>query len=303
MLAATPVPHRMRASLTGLWSVPADRRWYVLAAVLVASGLVHLVVWWLRGGPWAGPVSFRKPFTFGLAFGVTLATLTWVTTYVAIRARTRDVLLALFAAACVVEVVVITVQSWRGVPSHYNNTTPVDAVFAYTAAGGGAVLVVITMLFAIAALRPAPAVPPSMLLAVRAGFLSFVTALLIGAAMIAIGVVQTRTASLDAAYAATGGLKSGHAATMHGILILPAVAWLASFTGWPEARRVRVVGLACAGYLLAAGAVVVETVLGADPLAPLQAPAASVLVGLGAVGLLAAGILTLTGLRTTSPAR
>lgn len=230
-----------------------DRRLYVLAGVLVASGLVHLVVWLVLGGPWTGPVSWRKPFTFGLAFGVTLATVTWVTGHV--RLRARPVLLTVFAVACVAEVAVITVQAWRGVPSHFNTTTPVDAVFAYTAAGGGAVIIAVTAAFLVAAFRPAPAVAPSMRLAVRAGFVAFAAALLIGAAMIAIGVVQSRTVSLAAAYTAAGGLKSGHAATMHGILILPALAWLASRTGWSEARRVRVVALGCAGYLLAAGAV------------------------------------------------
>ncbi len=263
-----------------------DRRLYALAGLLVASGLVHLVVWLLLGGPWSGPVSWRKPFTFGLAFGVTLATLTWVTGY--LRLRSRPTWLAVFAAACLAEVVVITVQAWRGVASHFNLTTPVDAAFAYTAAGGGAVIIGVTAVFAVAAFRPNPAVAPSMRLAVRAGFVSFAAALVIGAAMIAIGVVASRTVSLDAAYAATGNLKSGHAATMHGILILPVLAWLAARTDWPEARRVRLVALGCAGYLFAAGAVVVETALGVDVVTPSPA---WVPVTVGAVGLLAAGVM------------
>lgn len=266
-----------------------DRRLLALAALLVASGLVHLVVWLVLGGPWTGPVSWRKPFTFGLAFGVTLATVTWVTGYALLR--WRGVLLGVFAAASVTEVAVITVQAWRGVPSHFNTTTPVDAAFAYTAAGGGAVIIAVTAVFAVAAFRAIPAVAPSMLLAVRAGFAAFAVALLIGAAMIAIGVVTSRTASLDAAYAATGGLKSGHAATMHGILILPVLAWLASHTGWSEAHRLRVVAIGCAGYLLAAGAVVAETALGADAWQPSQAPAASALVVLGTLALAAAGVM------------
>lgn len=266
-----------------------DRRLYALSALLVASGLVHLVVWLVLGGPWTGPVSWRKPFMFGLAFGVTLATVTWVTGH--LRLRACPALLVVFAAACVAEVVVITVQAWCGVPSHFNLTTP---VFAYAAAGGGAVIIVVTAVFAVVAFRPDPDVAPSMRLAVRAGFVSFAAALLIGAAMIAIGVVQSRTVSQAAAYAATGDLKSGHAATMHGILVLPVLARLAGRTGWSEARRVRVVALGCAGYLLAAGTVVVATVLGVDVVAPSPA---WVPVGLGAAGLLAAGGVTLGSVR------
>lgn len=263
-----------------------DRRLYVLSGLLVASGLVHLVVWLVLGGPWTGPVSWRKPFTFGLAFGVTSATITWVTGYLTLRSRA--VWLAVFAAACVAEVAVITVQAWRGVASRFNLTTPVDAAFAYTAAGGGAVIIGVTAVFAVAAFRANPAVAPSMRLAVRAGIATFAAALLIGAVMIAIGVVQSRTASLAAAYAATGNLKSGHAATMHGILVLPVLAWLAARTDWPEARRVRLVALGCAGYLVAAGAVVVETAPGVDVAVPSPA---WVPVALGAAGLLAAGVM------------
>jgi len=48
------------------------------------------------GGPWDGPVSWRKPTTFGVAFGLTLATITWVTTFVPMRERTRRIALTDF---------------------------------------------------------------------------------------------------------------------------------------------------------------------------------------------------------------
>ncbi|HEY0807832.1 MAG TPA: hypothetical protein VGD84_22390, partial [Pseudonocardiaceae bacterium] len=224
-----------------------DRRAYAIAAVLFGSGLFHLLMQAVIGGSWDGPVSWRKPTTFGVAFGLTLATITWVTRFIAMRPRTRARLLTVFAIACIAEVTVITVQAWRGVPSHFNVSSQLNAAFAYTAAGGGAILIITTILFARAAYRPNPAVPPSMRLAVRAGFVAFLCALAIGAFMIFLGVRETRTVSQEAAYSVAAAFKSGHAATMHGILILPALAWLASFADWPEARRVRVVALACLG--------------------------------------------------------
>jgi len=274
-----------------------DRRCYAIAAVLCASGLAHLVVQAVVGGPWDGPVSWRKPTTFGVAFGLTLATITWVTTFVAMRPALRARLLAVFALACVVEVTVITVQAWRHVPSHFNETTPLNAVFAFSAAGGGAILIVTTIVFARAAFRANPAMAPSMRLAVRAGFVAFLSALAIGAFMIVLGVRTERTVSQAAAYTVDAAFKSGHAATMHGILILPAIAWLLSYVDWPEARRVRVVALACLGYFLAAGVVVVDTFVAVDPLALTSAPliattlaAAGVLVLLTAVGVTVAGL-------------
>jgi hypothetical protein len=280
-----------------------DRRCYTIAVVLFGSGLAHLIVQAVVGGPWDGPVSWRKPTTFGVAFGLTLATITWVTTFVPMRARTRKIALTGFAGACIAEVTVITVQAWRGVPSHFNVTTPLNAVFAYTAAVGGALLIATSVLFASAAVRRNPVIPPSMRIAVRAGFAAFLVALAIGALMIFLGVRDTRTVSQAAAYTVGAAFKSGHAATMHGILILPMLAWLTSFVDWPEARRVRIVALGCLGYGLAAGVVVVDTFIAVNPLAPLNAPLiTSVLAGGGIVALLAAGVLAVRGL-LTRPAR
>ena len=108
---------------------------YVISALLVVSGLVHLGVLLVTHGSWHGPVSWRKPMTFGLSFGLTLATITWLSSYVRLRAW----LLGGFAAACVLEVALITVQAWRRTPSHFNLSTPLDGVIARTLAAGGAV--------------------------------------------------------------------------------------------------------------------------------------------------------------------
>jgi hypothetical protein len=53
------------------------------------------------------------------------------------------------------------------------------------------------------------------------------------------------------AYQLGGFLKPVHAVSLHGILVLPALAWLLGRTGWDEARRTRVVALAVAGYAVA----------------------------------------------------
>jgi hypothetical protein len=51
---------------------------------------------------------------------------------------------------------------------------------------------------------------------------------------------------------------------MHGILLLPGLAWLLSFTEWSEQRRVVVVWVAAAGYLVLIGVVTVATILGLE---------------------------------------
>ncbi len=221
----------------------------VVAAVLVASGLVHLGVFVADDRPWHGPLSWRKPFTFGVSFGVTLASVVWVTSSLRMPARRRALLLAVLAIDCVVEVAGITVQAWRDQPSHLNTTTPLNAAVAMGLAAGGAVLVVVLGSFAVPALRGQVDGPPSMVLAVRAGFALLLAGLASGAAMIARGAVaRARGDAADRVYAVTGFLKDVHGVTLHGVLVLPALAWLLAHTSLPERSRVRVVGVAVAAY-------------------------------------------------------
>jgi hypothetical protein len=72
-----------------------------------------------------------------------------------------------------------------------------------------------------------------------------------GAVMIARGVIDVNSGDQQQAYEDVGFLKPVHGVSLHGLLVLPAVAWLLSHTGWDEARRTRVVAFTAAGYGLA----------------------------------------------------
>lgn len=228
-----------------------ERLCLATAAVLFASGLFHLGVFAVAGGPWDGPVSWRKPATFGLSFGLTLAALTWVTSYVRTGPRERAALLGLLAADSVLEVAGITLQAWRKVSSHLDMETPFDSAVSMTLAVGGALLVVILTRFAAAAFRRPPSGPAGMALAVRAGFAILLVALASGAAMIARGVLLTRTGHQLAAYASTAPLKPLHGVSLHAVLVLPGLAWLLARTELGAARRERAVAAATGCYLLA----------------------------------------------------
>lgn len=230
---------------------PVERLCHATGALLVLSGLVHLVVFLVDGGPWDGPVSWRKPFTFGVSFGLTLITVTWVTSYLHVGARLRGLLLAVFAADCVVEVAGITLQAWRHVPSHLNTETPFDTAVAMTLALGGAVLVVVLCTFAGAAFRHRPGGPLGMATALRSGFAILIVALLSGAAMIARGTVLSRAGHQQAAYHSTAPLKPLHGVGLHAVLVLPALAWLLSRTPWSDTTRQRVIYAAVGGYAAA----------------------------------------------------
>ena len=273
-----------------------ERACYLVALVLVASGIFHLGVLLATGGTWSGPLSWRKPTTFGFSFGLTVATLTWVLSFLPMARRTRARLLTAFAAASAVEVAGITTQAWRRVPSHFippDRATGLDALAAVAAASGAVVIVAVVVTSTVLALRRHDELAPGMLLALRVGFLALLLAMAIGVLMLAGGQVLTRTqGDVAPAFAFTAVLKPGHAATMHGVLVLPAIAWLLRFTDGSEAFRLNVVRLAAAGYGAFAAVVVAETLVGVDPLgaAPLIARALPVL---GLAALVAAVAITL----------
>ena len=238
-------------SITRARPLSVERVCYLVAEVLCASGLFHLVVFALAGGPWDGPISWRKPSTFGLSFGLTLAAVTWLAALLPLADRTRRVLLLAFAADSCIEVAGITLQAWRRVPSHVDMQGSFNTAVSMCLAAGGAVLLLVLGCMATAAFRGDSSQPPSMRLALRAGFATLIVGLLSGAAMIARGVALVKTGHQFEAYHAVGFLKSVHFVSLHGVIVLPAVAWLAARLSWPEPKRIRTVMFAVGCYAAA----------------------------------------------------
>jgi hypothetical protein len=272
-----------------------ERTAYVVGGVLFASGLVHVGVLLVTGRTWTGPISLRKAATFGLSFGLTLATVAWATSFLSMRESARTALLRVFTVACVVETVLVSMQAWRGVPSHFNFETPFDNVVAMTLAAGGGVIIITALGFAGATVVGTGAMSPSMRLAVRSGFLILLVALGVGAVMIARGVVEARGGQPELAYTTAGELKPVHAVAMHAILVLPALAWLLKFSGWDERVRMWLVSSGAGGYLVLTAVVAIESFAGQSPFgAPaletaISAVALVVLVGSGVAAV--AGVL------------
>ncbi|HEY7564752.1 MAG TPA: hypothetical protein VIA81_07500, partial [Acidimicrobiia bacterium] len=156
-------------------------------AALFASGLIHALIAGGTGASWSGAVSMRKPVTFGISMGLALWTCGWIIDRLPSRPRLESALAWLLAGSGLIEVVLITVQAWRGVPSHFNFTTAADgAVFA--------VMGVMILMFVVAFVgltiwafvnRPAD---PSTRLVVFAGMFLMLLGLGIGQWVINLGV-------------------------------------------------------------------------------------------------------------------
>jgi hypothetical protein len=228
---------------------------YACAALLVVSGLFHLGVYVVDGGPWEGPVSWRKPVVFGLSFGIAVATITWFMTFLRPHRVVGWVVLGLYSLAAIGEVFLISMQRWRGVPSHFNESTLFnEMVFSYmgmlvTLIGALTVAVAIWVWFRLDA-------PASLALAIRLGLVLMLVSQVVGIQMIAEG---------GNTFGAAGAMKLPHAVTLHAAQVLPALALLLLAAPGKELSRVRTVELGVAGYVAVTGATLVQTYAGRAP--------------------------------------
>jgi hypothetical protein len=195
--------------------------------------------------------------TFGLSFGLTLITIAWVSSFLQIGDRTRARLLGVFALASSVETALVSMQAWRGVPSHFNMETAFDGTVAQMLAAGGAVLVAILVCLTVLAFRSNQTTPNGIRIAIRSGFLILLGSMATGGLMIAKGMRLVFTGHAEAAYMTGGSLKPLHGVMMHAILVLPLLAWLMTLTDWSEQTQRSIVLMAVAGYALIVAVVMV----------------------------------------------
>ncbi len=279
----------MRRTLVGYWrdAEGYQKFGYLVAAVLIASGVFHTGVFLIDNRPWTGPLSWRKAISFGFSFGITTLCLTWVMSFLPRRRSLNWLLMGALGIAVLAEVSLVTMQAWRGVPSHFNFATPFDAaVFFWMGATIGVVgiVVIVITLWSLFSLRA----PRSMAWAIRSGLILLLAGQAVGGLMIASGnakVLDRATGEFLAERVAgasimspQGQLKVPHAVSIHGLQVLPLLAWLLMFTRYDEARRTRITQLGVLGYL-GLGAVSAAQAFGGSALADLTPGTALVLSG------------------------
>ncbi len=222
---------------------PRARQFVVVGGILVASGLAHASVQVVHGGAWEGPVTWRKPILFGVSGGLTSLSLGWV--WAALPARRGDrVLAAATAWALFVEVLLIDLQRWRGVASHFNRATPLDS-FLYDAMGWLIVFVSLVIVdLTVRLFSGRPDLAPDMRMAARAGMVFLAISCGLGVWVGMHGDGQAARGLDPRIYGAAGVTKFPHGVVIHAIQWLPAAAWAASRAGLALAARRRLVAAA-----------------------------------------------------------
>ena len=251
--------------------MPATRGWprvlWIVGTVLLVTMLVHVAALAIRGGPLTGPVSLRKPADFAETGWL----LTWSVALILPRLRTRAWQRHVIGGSAVLfgvgETAVMAIQAWRGVPSHYNFSTPLDAALMRGGAAGTAgVFLIGVVVLLVAALRSPDTA------SVRLGILAGVTVLLVGCAIGFVmvsnnsGVFQgvfgsgfgNRTAGylgpdpgtvgheyvLLRPHTRGGDLVLLHAIGVHGLALLALPAILLARTALPVTRQLQLIATA-----------------------------------------------------------
>lgn len=281
------VARQMWAAIRPIDAQQRFLRW--CATALLVSGLVHAVVALVDGSSWWGPVSWRKPVVFGFSFGLLLWSGIWILRQLPPRRFGWPVVVVL-GGASVAEVALITMQRWRGVPSHFNNATLFDRA-VISAMGNLVALVVLS----VAALLVWSLVDFSggagARVAVVVGLAGALAGGAVGGAMVAVGEAQaTATGEVPSSvvFGAQGSAKLAHFAGMHGLQLLGLLT--AALGLGPLSARARwwLVVLAAAGYGAVFGSVTATAVAGRGWTAP-TAPMA--LLGAGGLLLISGGLL------------
>lgn len=197
----------------------------LISALLLVSGCVHLAILAVQGAAWNGPLSLRKPALFGISGGLTTGSIAWLMTQLKPKKGDRF-FVNTFAIALLIEVALITMQYWRGVGSHFNNSSGFDSAIEISmlllilyATG-----VIVYLSYRTFRLRE---IDRSMAIAIQGGMWLLALSCLLGIGTSVLGHASLSAGRSYETWGKAGVLKFPHGVALHAIQMLPMVAWLA----------------------------------------------------------------------------
>jgi hypothetical protein len=188
-----------------------------------------------------------KPLKFAVSLMLLLGSLAYVMPAIELGCITRTALTSTLLTAVIVEMLIISVQAFRGVPSHFNTSTALDARLFHIMGLAAAVIALSVLTVAVLALVRPLALSPLVGLAVRVGlllvFLTAISGFLMGG---------RGSHTLGAA-----DLRVPHFFALHGLQALPLAALLVERMPLGERGRfVAMITIAAGWVALAVGTLV-----------------------------------------------
>jgi hypothetical protein len=233
---------------------------YAAGWLLVASGIFHSLVFLIDGGSWEGSVSWRKPILFGISTGITVVSIGWI--YPKLKSRFYDLFtMPVFAIAMVAEVALITLQQWRGVPSHFNRSTNFDSGVDdwMTSLIAFASLVIVDI-----AIRCFQSLEGTrdIKFSIRSGIVFLVFSIAIGFAISIYGQNATNEGLDPAKFGSEGVTKFPHGVAIHAIQFFPVFAFVLAKLRIAEAQRLRILVVSSIAMGLMLAFSVIQTLSG-----------------------------------------
>lgn len=218
-----------------------------------------------------GAPAWLKPAKFALSISIYLLTLSWVYSYLTIWQPLLSAIGWISAVLMVVEIVIIDLQAFRGTTSHFNIGTSTDAMLFGTMGAAIAVAWVGSAVIA-AAVFVQHFDNPVFAAALRCGIVLTVLGSASGALMPGPTKIQLADAEKTGKLMLTGAhtvgapdggpglpltgwstlfgdLRIPHFLGMHGLQIIPLLAWLLILWQVPESKALMRVYVASASYL------------------------------------------------------
>jgi hypothetical protein len=271
----------------------------LFAVTLVNLGLVVLFTVLMRidGRMLLGRNVWTKPWKFAISIAIFTATIGWVLPSLSLTDRVEKLVTYTIGGAMMIEIALISVQAARGVASHFNTGTSLDAtVFMIM---GGTITVSSSAVGYVLwrVIRDPPDLAPAYLWGLGIGIFLFVVMSFQGWLMVfrqshAVGAFDGGPALTLLNWSLTGGdLRIAHLIGLHALQVLPLTGYLAARWNRLSTRAALVVvGIVGALYtgliVLTLALALLGTPLVSTPVIPWLSPsiAAGLLLALAASG-------------------
>ena len=203
-----------------------------IAVILLGSGLFHLVLAGIDATPWDAPTSYRKPALFGISTGLTLWSCDWCFGQLR-RFAWSEGMRKILGVSLLLEVALITLQTWRGEASHFNRSGVLNSSIEL---GMLAFIVIAMAIIMTLAIRSSmrdfrPDVSRSMRIAIWWGLQYLVISGCIGFVITFLGHAQQISGKPPEIWGEQGVLKFPHGVAIHAIQTLAVVGWLSGLIG------------------------------------------------------------------------
>ena len=233
----------MRARLRLLYA--ASPPLAITGSLTAALALVLSIAYQFDSRTILGINPWTKPIKFSASIAIFTWTLAWYFRYLTARPRPLRIIGWGSSIMMIGEIAGITMQSWRGVASHFNVTSRFDAVVFMSMGVMIGLNTLFVLWFLILFCMDQPAIPRAYLWGIRSGLAIFVMASIEGALMVkrlahTVGAADGGPGLFFVNWSTQhGDLRVAHFAGMHAMQILPLAGYLVHRTmrDWSDGKQ------------------------------------------------------------------